>query len=290
VFAPPPGGITPDLSGLVPYVGANQTINFGVQRFLTSGHATFLGGAGTDYSTAPIEVQYANHPRVSFHWPGVVASQLGMDATGAIRTYDNPGTGFADFKAGRIDSSGVIVSGSDLHSNAAVISAGGIYPGRQDAPAGKQTSWYLASHGSYGLLTNTGLYLGGGLYPQGGMDPNYLTRENPPAEFTMDGLGSFFPVGNYNNWWYRHNGVLHVSWMVDVNWPGSLNYGHFYIPGGFTAQKYGNFPCMVFTDGFVVQAYAQVSPGSTVIMLYSSNGNNFAGSGRLAGQMMIYVG
>ena len=40
---------------------------------------------------------------------------------------------------------------------------GPIYPGRYDTTWGIQTSWYLASHGSYGLFSNTGLYLSGGL-------------------------------------------------------------------------------------------------------------------------------
>lgn len=37
--------------------------------------------------------------------------------------------------------------------------AGYLYPGRSDAGGGYQASWYLGSNGSYGLYSNTGLYL-----------------------------------------------------------------------------------------------------------------------------------
>jgi hypothetical protein len=60
------------------------------------------GGATGAYNTAPIEIQMGANPRVSFHWPGVVASQLGMDSAGVIRTFDNPGTGYADFACGQL--------------------------------------------------------------------------------------------------------------------------------------------------------------------------------------------
>jgi hypothetical protein len=64
------------------------------------GHTIMFGGSGVAYHNSPIEVQYANHPRISFHWPGVVASQIGMDSAGTIRCYDNPGTGYANITAG----------------------------------------------------------------------------------------------------------------------------------------------------------------------------------------------
>ena len=51
-----------------------------------------LGGA--------MSSQASEAPRISFHWGGLVASQIGMAADGTIRTYDNPGTGFQAFAAG----------------------------------------------------------------------------------------------------------------------------------------------------------------------------------------------
>jgi hypothetical protein len=42
-----------------------------------------------------------------------------------------------------------------------------IYPGRYDTNWTKQTTWYLAGHGGYGLYSNTGLYLQGTLTAAG---------------------------------------------------------------------------------------------------------------------------
>jgi hypothetical protein len=61
-----------------------------------------LGGATGGYNFAPIEIQMGANPRIGFHWPGVVASQLGMDNGGTITCWDNPGTGYANFACGHI--------------------------------------------------------------------------------------------------------------------------------------------------------------------------------------------
>jgi len=64
---------------------------------------------------------------------------------------------------------GSSVSTGPLNVNGALTGTGdfkstGVYfPGRVDV-AGQQSSWYLASHGSHGLWSNTGLYLSGGLW------------------------------------------------------------------------------------------------------------------------------
>jgi hypothetical protein len=65
-----------------------------------AGTLDVTGGSGTDYSAAPIEIRTSAMPRISFHWPGVVASQIGMNSDGIIRTFDNPGTGYERFGAG----------------------------------------------------------------------------------------------------------------------------------------------------------------------------------------------
>lgn len=114
------------------------------------------GGSGTSYAGSQLEIQ-SGYPRVSFHWPGVVASQIGMDSGGTIRTYDNPGTGFASFSA------------LDVNAYRNFHNLGGyVYPGRADANGGYQTSWYLGSHGAYGLYSNTGLYLESNIWANAG--------------------------------------------------------------------------------------------------------------------------
>lgn len=81
-----------------------------------AGQYDVAGGSGTAYTTAPIEVRTTASPRVSFHWPGVVASQIGMDSAGTIRTYDNPGTGYANFSAAGITANGTVNATGDFYS------------------------------------------------------------------------------------------------------------------------------------------------------------------------------
>lgn len=70
------------------YVNAGSAYSNTMQIFLD-------GSADTTYS-----------PRLAFHLGNVVASQIGMDRSGNIRTYDNPGTGYAAFLAGAIYDNG----------------------------------------------------------------------------------------------------------------------------------------------------------------------------------------
>lgn len=148
------------------------------------GELDVTGGSGTGYSTAPIEVRTTATPRISFHWPAVVASQIGMNSAGTIVCLDNPGTGYAalqcaGFTCTTIAASSTVTGGTyngqTISSAAAftgtmtvasTVQFGYVfYPGRVDvAPPAYQGSWYLASHGSYGLYSNTGLYVAAGLY------------------------------------------------------------------------------------------------------------------------------
>ena len=116
----------------------NVTNNFTARQQIT-------GGSGTAYHDAPLEIQMTSHPRIGLHWAGVTATSIGMDSAGIIRTYDNPGTGYAPFKSSTL----ITATGTYL------------YPGRVDitADGGHQATWMLGSHGSYGLYSNTGLYI-----------------------------------------------------------------------------------------------------------------------------------
>lgn len=153
---------------------------------LVSGNADFTGGSGTLYSSASIEIRTTETPRIAFHWPGVVAAQLGINSSGLVRTYNNPGTDYAPFGASDFYTNGTKILGSSTHSeiyagssgwlqlkssaNAHAMYLGGsgnlrlyqyLYPGRADTSGGDQTTWYLASHGSYGLYTNTNFFTNG---------------------------------------------------------------------------------------------------------------------------------
>lgn len=64
----------------------------------------------TSYPYASIELRESNFggssaytpPRLSFHWGGVVASQIGIESSGQIAILNNPGTGYENLRANRM--------------------------------------------------------------------------------------------------------------------------------------------------------------------------------------------
>jgi hypothetical protein len=57
---------------------------------------------------------------------------------------------------------GTLTVNGNIDNNGALLQVNGgyVYPGRNDGGGNYQTSWYLASNGTYGLMTNTNLYAG----------------------------------------------------------------------------------------------------------------------------------
>jgi len=149
-----------------------------------AGQIDVTGGAGTVYNSAPLEIVMASYPRVAFHWPGVIAAQIGIDSGGTIRTFDNPGTGYAPFACGPMTAVGNMIS------HGYVQTMGVHYPTRIDIAPALQGSYYWGSHGGYGMYTNTGIYAVGAIYGQvylnhggyyGFLDTHALTYDNPNA-------------------------------------------------------------------------------------------------------------
>ena len=69
----------------------------------------------TDYTKASIELREVNFggagqqpPRLSFHWGGVVASQIAIESDGTIAIRNNPGTAYEKFKCLTMRSNGFI--------------------------------------------------------------------------------------------------------------------------------------------------------------------------------------
>jgi hypothetical protein len=155
-----------------------------------AGKLDVTGGSATVYASAPIEIRMASNPRIGFHWPAVVASQIGMDSAGVIRTFDNPGTGYASFACGPLVANGTI-NGTTITSSANVMcggnfhsTAGFVYPGNAAAGGAYQGSWYIGSHSSYGLYTNTGLYCVGDVWYQGISVAGALAGKQPTLVHT----------------------------------------------------------------------------------------------------------
>jgi hypothetical protein len=72
--------------------------------------------------------------------------------------------------------------GGNVNASGSVLPSGYVYPGRADGGAA-QTSWYLASHGNYGLYSNTGLYIAGNLWER--------SRGTAMGDWITGGIGAW---------------------------------------------------------------------------------------------------
>jgi hypothetical protein len=104
-----------------------------------AGKLDITGGSGTGYSTAPIEIRMASSPRIGFHWPGVIASQIGMDSSGMISVWNNPGTNYERFACLNIYTSSTSNSLGDL-----VVRGGTNLQGSITLPV---STWIYSSEG-----------------------------------------------------------------------------------------------------------------------------------------------
>lgn len=65
-----------------------------------------LGGIGSSYTTATLQLQHATTPpNLAFHFSGVVASQISIQPSGRIAIIDNPGTSYEALIAAKITAS-----------------------------------------------------------------------------------------------------------------------------------------------------------------------------------------
>lgn len=82
-----------------------------------NGNSTFAtnDNSSTSYSVAALELRESNYganntflpPRLSFHWGGVVASQIAIESNGTIAIRNNPGTGYEKFRCLTVTSNGI---------------------------------------------------------------------------------------------------------------------------------------------------------------------------------------
>lgn len=93
----------------------------------------------------PIPETIANSPRISFHWTGVVASQIGMDQAGTIRTFDNPGTGYAAFACATASVNGDVNCSGNIGAVGLTTGAAGVISG----PAGGTYKFWRFSGNGY---------------------------------------------------------------------------------------------------------------------------------------------
>jgi len=155
------------LSGaLVLPTNVNASLKFGAQ---TDTYPALRDGNPYGYP-GYLEVVTAGTPaaayaplRASFVWTTGTSNSLG----------DLTCRGATDFQNGiYVSASSIVVvrgAGNSITSGWDLYSTAPIYPGREDTGWTTQSQWYLSSHASYGLKSNTGLYLAGGLWVAGGI-------------------------------------------------------------------------------------------------------------------------
>jgi len=113
-----------------------------------------------------------------------------------------------------------------------------VWPGRNDGGGSWQQSWYLASHGSHGLYTNTGLRFDGTLYAQG----------NTVIDAAGGWHRSYDATGWYNG---THGGGWHMSGASHVlaygnktvrndrgGYPAAVWYGDTWANGHWAQETY----------------------------------------------------
>ncbi|HLP51379.1 MAG TPA: tail fiber domain-containing protein, partial [Chitinophagales bacterium] len=111
------GGYTPIRMGSA-QVNGDLTVTGTINGYIPnngSGDWQIASNSGsTSYSTASLELRETNFggggqtpPHLGFHWGGVVASNIAIEADGTIAIRDNPGTGYEKFKCATIRTSGI---------------------------------------------------------------------------------------------------------------------------------------------------------------------------------------
>jgi hypothetical protein len=134
-----------------------------------------------------------------------------------------------------------------------------IWPGRNDGSGTSwQQSWYLASHSSYGLYTNTGLYAAGPLYTSGGLyvsglwydwdntgyylNPNSTSRLN---EVQADRVYGFADIRSPIFYDYDNTGY-YVDPASTTYINGLTTVGYINSPGAYFSTQICNSSCSYF--------------------------------------------
>lgn len=190
-----------------PTSGGNSSITDDGTTVTTSDQFDVTGGAGTGYTTAPIEVRTTATPRIAFHWPGVVASQLGMDAAGVIRTYNNPGNAYEQFAASNLYANGFVNATGDVRSDGVVYWGNGLV--RTET---KDDPGLLGNQGARSGFFETSAPTAGNFYPNASSWQHYIEvrHSNNGINFAMQIGGSFF---DEDLWYRKTNNAANTTWL-----------------------------------------------------------------------------
>jgi hypothetical protein len=278
------GGLT--LPSGIAYLNAANTF---------TAYQKFSGGSGTLIHSSPIEIILASHPRVGFHWPGVVASSIGMDSAGVIRTYDNPGTGYERFACLNIYAASTSNNLGDLTCRGGTNFQGGLYVSAGIVYLPSNT-WHVSTSDSWERIHFTH---GGPTYLKG---PSVYIRNNSNTDigiFASDGqFTASGSIGSNLNQWrsnlhnvngYLYPGRADAGGAYQASWylGGHASYG-LYSNTGLRVE--GVLQCgNVFSAAYFRSCYGRAALAGDTVYFPNSDGicvlRGYCGPG---GQFGIY--
>jgi hypothetical protein len=187
-------------------------------------------------STGQVGIEYS--PRIGFHWGGQVAAQIGMDASGLIRTFDNPGTSYAPFGCANlyctaISATSTIAFTNQLYGNGkiALNTADGAYIRINESGQFANGVWFGVSF--VGMSSNT---LAIGSVGGSGCINISATSADAVNRVTINGnasASSFFNTGGN----FGVNCAAPSSMITVLGSPGSIDYNSQQIAIGETGNN-----------------------------------------------------
>jgi hypothetical protein len=200
--------------------GAKLDVNGSIKAL---GSSTFAqdNNSSTSYSVAAIQLREALFgatsgylpPRISFHWGGVVASQIGIESSGRIAILNNPGNAYENFIANTITANGnLYINGNYLVGNGSSSSYGA------NTVQGERNGWgglsFRRANGSFlGTLMVHEDYSGFYNNADNGWDWYFVNGTLaagtiPLSRVSVDAGGGYMHLGAWGGAWNVGNGVL----------------------------------------------------------------------------------
>lgn len=182
--------------------------------------------------------------------------------------------------------------------------AGYLYPGNIAAGGAEQGAWYLASHSSYGLYTNTGLYTEGTHWCNA-IEARAHVRAVGYVHDRNRGYGMFYPydggainfsswtwTGSVSNEYYLAGHYLIWNFGFTGSVPAAVGIVQISLPAGYAAQTNWSGACgYCYGAGPGSRAANWIaSAGSPWIQLRNADGTNWsAGSLDIRGTIHVRI-
>jgi hypothetical protein len=233
-------------------------------------HFYSTNSSGPDYGTAALEVRELNlagagtdnwttAPRLSFHWGGRIARQIGMNSAGQIAVLSQDGTDYGDFYANQVSGYNLYAS-NQVTAGVAVVSSGQVYAGTH-VTAGNgnfyggttglmqltNVAQFLDNAGSTAIQVRAGSLL---------ISNNYAHASNVPASGIWS-LGDVNTAGSFNA---SYHARVYGWFYNETSGAGMVNAAtacHFMSEGagGFTLQSAAATTGLTMRAGSTVYGY-----------------------------------